>query len=156
MLQKAILVIGGLVALVTGLVAYHWSEPDFSTLDGEAVSWSELQGQVVVINFFAEWCAPCLRELPELNRFAGMIEGQNVRLFGASFDQVNNDELSKLKEKYQIGFDLILSQPPARLPLERPNALPATFIIGPDGRVLRQLMGEQHADSLLDTVLEFL
>ena len=152
MQQKAILTLGALLALLAGIGAFYWSKSDFTTLDGEQVSWSDLQGQVVVINFFAEWCAPCLRELPELNQFASMTEGQNIRLYGVSFDRLDDKELEQLRSKFQIKFPLIKSEPPASLPIPRPQALPATFIIGPDGRMVRQLMGEQHAQSLLESI----
>ncbi|GAA0346573.1 TlpA disulfide reductase family protein [Bowmanella denitrificans] len=147
--QKALILVLAVLAMLTGFSSYIWLKPDFYTLDGEAHQWRELRGQYVVINYFAEWCAPCLRELPELNRFNELVNNQQIQLFGVSFDQLEHSELASLKDKYAIAFPLIQTEPPPSLPLQRPQSLPATYIIGPDGKLIKQLMGEQHADTLL-------
>lgn len=146
--QKALILAVALIAMLAGASSYYWFKADFYTLQGDKHHWRDLRGQYVVINYFAEWCAPCLRELPELNRFNQMIAGDAIKLFGVSFDALSSDALAQLADKYEIGFELILTEPAPSLPLERPQSLPATFIIGPDGKLIKQLMGEQHADDL--------
>ncbi|GGO73155.1 TlpA family protein disulfide reductase [Bowmanella pacifica] len=147
--QKALILTVALIAMLAGTSSYYWFKADFHTLQGDKHHWRDLRGQYVVVNYFAEWCAPCLRELPELNRFNQMIAGDAVKLFGVSFDALSSDALAQLADKYEIDFELILTEPAPGLPLERPQSLPATFIIGPDGKLIKQLMGEQHADDLL-------
>ncbi|WP_246840486.1 TlpA disulfide reductase family protein [Lacimicrobium sp. SS2-24] len=152
MRQKIILIGLALVALFMGVGVQQWYTRDFVTLDGEAHRWRSYQGQWVVVNYFAEWCAPCLREIPELNKFAQMTEDTDISLFGVSFDRLPEQELEALAQKYAINFPLIRTEPPPMMPNERPNSLPATFIIGPDGQVVRQLMGEQEAEILLKVI----
>ncbi|MDF2177560.1 TlpA disulfide reductase family protein [Aliiglaciecola sp. CAU 1673] len=148
MRQNLIALTIGLLALGAGLVSYDWHKADFSTLGGEQYHWSELQDHYVVINYFAEWCAPCLRELPELNAFAKGIGDKPVKLFGVSFDPLNKEALQDLATRYNIEFELVLPEPLPNLPNPMPKGLPATFIIGPDGKVARQLLGEQTSDGL--------
>lgn len=120
---------------------------DFTTLDGEKHKWSSLQGKWLVVNYFAEWCVPCLKEIPELNHFYQQ-HSPEIALFAVSFDPLDDEALTSLQEKYQMQFPLInrLEVMPWQ---QKPVSLPTTYIIGPDGEVKRQLKGEQSADKLL-------
>ncbi|MEX1220638.1 MAG: TlpA disulfide reductase family protein [Idiomarina sp.] len=120
---------------------------DFVTDSGGAQQWDDLRGQYVVVNYFAEWCAPCLKELPELNEFH-QLHQQEVTLLGVSFDPMNNDQLAELKTKHGIEFPLIQTTPTPNLPFPRPDMLPATYIVTPEGDVKGPLLGEQTLDSL--------
>lgn len=120
---------------------------DFTTNQGNEQAWSDYSGEYVVVNFFAEWCAPCLKELPELNEFH-QLHGEEVSLIGVSYDQLNEEKLQALVDKYDIQFPLMLSEPMPNLPFERPKMLPATYIIKPSGEVSEPLLGEQSLESL--------
>ena len=121
--------------------------PDFHTDSAGAMRWHDLQGRYVLVNYFAEWCAPCLKELPELNAFHQQHADQ-VTLLGISFDPLDNQQLQQLRERYQIEFPLIQLQPAPNLPFAMPKMLPATYVISPDGKVSGPLLGEQHLGSL--------
>ncbi|OZB05742.1 MAG: thioredoxin [Idiomarina sp. 34-48-12] len=121
--------------------------PDFHTDTDGSHSWQQLEGGYVVVNYFAEWCAPCLRELPELNEFHELY-GDQVTLLGVSFDGLNNEELAALRAEYDIQFPLIQNEPLPNLPFAQPNALPATFIVTPSGEIKGPLLGEQTLASL--------
>lgn len=146
MLKKSIIALLCLLAVVLGIVVNLNQRVDFKTLDGEEYRWKTLQGNWLVVNYFAEWCAPCLREIPELNQFYTENK-QHLAMFAVSFDALSSTQLAELKTKYNIQFPVI-AQFNADTPMSRPNSLPATFIIGPDGRVVKQLLGEQSAESL--------
>ncbi len=120
---------------------------DFSTDTDGSYSWQQLEGGYVVVNYFAEWCAPCLRELPELNEFYELY-GDQVKLLGVSFDGLNNEELAALRAEYSIQFPLIQNEPLPMLPFAQPNALPATYIVTPSGEIKGPLLGEQTLATL--------
>ena len=126
-------------------------QANVTTDNGKTYDWSSMNGKTVVVNYFAEWCAPCLRELPELNEFHHQ-KPDNVELIGVSFDPMSNEDLAALKEKHGIEFPLVLTQPAPVFPFERPNMLPATYVIRADGSVDGPLMGEQTLDSLNNAV----
>jgi len=134
--------------IIFALTLFGCSESiDFHTDTQGAQSWSDFEGEYVVVNYFAEWCAPCLRELPELNEFHEA-HADKVTLLGVSFDPLNNNQLAALKEKHQIEFPLIQTEPTPSFPFARPKMLPATYIVGPDGSVEGPLLGEQSIESL--------
>src|SRR5690554_7553632 len=67
---------------------------------GEAVARTGLQGNWVVVNYWAEWCAPCLHELPEFNRLAAA--RPDIRVFGVNYDGVSGEELRELSDRMGI------------------------------------------------------
>lgn len=142
----------GISALILGITYQLNSRYDFTTLDGSTYQFKELEGKWVIINYFAEWCAPCLREIPELNEFKKLTDGkQNAILFGISYDAMQDHELSLLAEKYNIAFPLINSIE-TDLPFDAPKYLPATYLIRPDGTIAGQLLGEQSMKSLSQAI----
>lgn len=126
-------------------------EPDVVTDADNEFRWGNLGEKTVVVNYFAEWCAPCLRELPELNEF-NQKKAKDVELIGVSFDPMSNAELAELKQRHGIEFQLALMEPAPKFPFQRPQMLPATYVIKPDGSVKGPLMGEQDLESLENAV----
>ncbi|WP_127347896.1 TlpA family protein disulfide reductase [Pseudidiomarina mangrovi] len=139
--------VAGVTAILSSLLISCTPAPDFHTDSDGAMHWQQLKGRYVVVNYFAEWCAPCLKELPELNTFHRQHSDQ-VTLLGVSFDPLDNQQLAQLKQRYAIEFPLIQLQPAPKLPFAMPRMLPATYIIDPEGKVSGPLLGEQDLHSL--------
>jgi thiol-disulfide isomerase/thioredoxin len=150
MLRKIFYSLLTITGLLGGMYGYSLVRTDFQTDDGVAHKWRDYEGQWVVVNYFALWCAPCLREMPELNQFYQHNDA-NTPLFAISFDDLSEDELVEIKQKYDMQFPVI-TQVEQPLPMTKPISLPATFIIGPDGEVKKQLLGEQSAASLRNAI----
>jgi thiol-disulfide isomerase/thioredoxin len=144
-LKKVILVCLALVALFAGVMVQQLNQRDFTTLDGQHYRWQGLQGQWVVVNYFAKWCAPCLREIPELNLFQQQYP--HIKLFALSYDPLDDEQLLSLKKEFAIDV-AIISQIESLPWGQMPAALPHTIIIDPSGLVVKHLSGEQSADSL--------
>jgi thiol-disulfide isomerase/thioredoxin len=144
--------VAGIISLSLGIAYQLNNRYDFTTLDGSTYQFKELQGKWIIINYFAEWCAPCLREIPELNEFKKLTDGKQTGvLFGISYDAMQDHELALLTEKYNIEFPLINNIETA-LPFETPKYLPATYLIRPDGTLAGQLLGEQNSQSLSEAI----
>lgn len=139
-------------AFALGLSWQQINKTDFETLSGEQYRWRDLHGQWVVVNYFAQWCAPCLREVPELNKFADIAgKSGDLALFAVDFDQLSHQKLEDIKHQYQMQFTLIKAGA-KNLPFEKPQQLPATFIITPEGKMIKRLLGEQSSDGLLEQI----
>lgn len=149
-MKKVVFVLLTLSALAAGLWAQQQLRGDFSTLDGQTHSWDHPEGNWQVINYFAEWCAPCLREIPELNQFYQLNNG-DIQIYAVSFDPLSRLELQDLQKKYAIEFPIIekLDTLPWTQP---PSSLPTTYILDGEGKLQKQLKGEQSAEKLLQVI----
>lgn len=116
---------------------------------GQKVPADSLNGQWLVINYWAEWCAPCRTEIPELNSLAKQLEGRSAQVLGVNFDALQGDELKQVAERFGIAFTVLASDPAARFQLPHNDVLPVTYIVDADGKLRERLVGEQTATGLL-------
>lgn len=121
------------------------SEVELPRPQGAPLVWSELRGQWVLVNYWAAWCKPCLREIPELNSLS---EDPAITLLGVNFDGISGAELSQLGQRMNIEFDLLNQDPGPQLGWQTPIALPATLVINPQGELQQALFGEQTQASV--------
>ena len=81
--------------------------PDFSlkSLDGKTVDKSSLKGQVVVLNFWASWCAPCMSEIPELKEFAA---NSKAKVVGIALDETGLETVKPFVESRGINYTVLV------------------------------------------------
>ncbi len=112
-------------------------------------------GKWVVLNYWAEWCAPCIKEIPELNLLQAEHE-DDIAVLAVNFDRVTGAELITLAQKMGIQFGSVDPDPADALRLSRPVSLPTTYIFDPTGKLAAKLVGPQTSAELLariETVL---
>ena len=131
------------------LAAGACSRPELELADGTGTSWSAWEGQWLVINYWAEWCAPCRKEIPELNRLHAETD---VVVLGVNFDGLQNPALSRLIEEMNVEFPVLTTDPRLRWDLPLPTVLPSTLVINPDGELHDVLVGPQTYESLAHAV----
>ncbi|MBD8480669.1 TlpA disulfide reductase family protein [Pseudomonas coleopterorum] len=112
---------------------------------GNPVSAQTLDKHWLVVNYWAVWCGPCRREIPELNALSQSLQGQGVRVLGVNFDNLQGEELSAAAQTLGIDFPVLAQDPAPRFALPRSQGLPVTYIIDDQGKLREQLMGEQTA-----------
>jgi thiol-disulfide isomerase/thioredoxin len=123
-------------------------EPEVRLADGSTGNWDQWQGRWMLINYWAEWCAPCREEIPELNRLhEDGADGQLVVL-GVNFDGLSGEALSDLVERMDIGFPVLLDDPRARWQQPMPGVLPSTLVVDPEGKLRTVLVGPQTFETL--------
>ena len=101
-----------------------------------------------VINYWAEWCAPCREEIPELNRLATEL-GDRVAVQGVNYDGLTGAEHDASAKVMGIAFPSSGEDLGAQLKLERPKVLPTTYLIAPGGKLAHTLIGPQTYEVLL-------
>lgn len=120
--------------------------PAFGLSGGGELHWEDYRGQWVLVNYWAEWCRPCLEEIPELND-VDAIEG--VTVMAVNFDGITGTELEELGERMGIAFTMLTDDPAPALGWTLPGALPATFVVNPQGELTETLLGPQTEEELL-------
>lgn len=128
------------------LLASGCAREDFRWADGSPGRYADWSGRWVVVNYWAEWCAPCREEIPELNAFQR--ERTDVLVVGVNFDGLEGAALATLAAKMGIEFPVMVGSPRARFPHPVPEVLPATLVISPDGRIVATLVGPQTRVSI--------
>ena len=122
--------------------------PGYAVHGGGQLTLESLHGHWVFINYWAEWCAPCREEIPELNDFAAE-HAQRVRVLSVNFDGVTGEQLSAQIAGLGIAFPTLLTDPRAALGVPPPQGLPETLVIDPQGRLSQVLRGPQTGATLL-------
>ena len=152
------LVLMVLILTAPGLRAgYESDEPvDFTLqqLHGETVSLSDYRQKFVVLNYWATWCAPCRKEIPDLSSLHESRD--DIVVLGLAFEDTDMETFDEFLEEYHPSYPILLVDvyaPPE--PFGAPKALPTTIILGPEGNPVKTFMGpvtreaiESFTDSL--------
>ncbi len=104
---------------------------------------SEWQGKVLLVNFWATWCPPCVSEMPELVALQNDLASKNLQVIGIGIDSPSN--IREFAEKHQITYPLLLGglegSDLSRQFGNQSGGLPFTILIGADGSVRKTYMG---------------
>ncbi len=114
--------------------------------DGSKHQFSELRGQVVMLHFWAKWCAPCLSEMPSLAAFESRQKNLPFTLLALHVDPVSRDQLAFLPLS-DYPANLILNFDRSALDSLDVTGIPVTFIIDTHGRIRHVLRGPQNWSS---------
>ena len=122
----------------------------FDTFDGGTGTLAGYTGTPLVVNFFASWCPPCVREMPEFQEVFERLDGE-VAFLGLSQDQSAQDALDLVESTgvtYDVGWDLDLEVYQATGSI----AMPTTVFVSPSGELLDTFAGALDAESLADRI----
>lgn len=107
----------------------------------------DLRGQWVVINYWAQWCKPCIEEIPYLNTLDR--DYAQVTVLGVNYDGASGEDLEQQRQQLGVAFASLDADPAEQLGKARPVVLPTTFIVNPDGELVAELIGPQTLESLV-------
>jgi thiol-disulfide isomerase/thioredoxin len=167
----------GLVSMLAGALLFNLLQSDKSAnasldpeiplelhsiplfdLDGQQSRIADWEANILIVNFWAPWCAPCRREVPTLIEFHRDYAQRGVRVLGVAYD--SEPQVRRFASEYQINYPLFLAG--NRSPMynaafgNRSGSLPFTALLDQDHRILYQHNGELTADELREQLEAFL
>jgi cytochrome c biogenesis protein CcmG/thiol:disulfide interchange protein DsbE len=123
--------------------------PDFelSAIDGRRIKLSGFRGRVVVVNFWATWCAPCRVEMPWLSEFSVRYRDQGLTVLGISVDDGGRERVERFVHERPVDYPILLNDGNADQRYGGVRFLPQTFFVSRDGKITRRVYGiRTHAD----------
>lgn len=133
--------------------------PDFNlpTLpDGTMVSNDDFKEKVLLVNFFATWCPPCVKEMPVLVGLQKKYAEQDFTVIGFSVDKIENLEaLKKLVKKTEVNYPVVLALPKTKKEFGA-AFLPMTFLINKKGVMVKSYFGERKSAVFENDINELL
>ncbi|MGD8743127.1 MAG: TlpA disulfide reductase family protein [Granulosicoccaceae bacterium] len=126
-------------------------------LRGKVHNLSDYKNQVVLVQFWATYCAPCRKEMPSMNRLQDKLKGKPFKILAVNMAEEASDVKAFVKE-VKPGFTILLDTDGTYIQQWKVFAAPANFIIGKDGKIKYTLYGgvEWDADEIVATLTQLL
>lgn len=115
-------------------------ELTMQALDGRTITTDDLRGKVTLVNFWATWCGPCRAEIPDLIKLQERYPDQ-LRIIGVSEDEGPVQAVETFAAQFGINYPIVMTSPELDRAFPGVMALPTSFIVDPDLRVVRTHVG---------------
>ncbi len=115
-------------------------------LDDKTYTLADYRGRWVVLNFWATWCSPCLKEMPELQRFHQ--RHPQVAVWGITFEDTPKDTMKAFVKRLGVTYPIMGQGQQPYTPFGEVTGLPTTFLVNPEGRFHRAIRGTVTAAEL--------
>jgi cytochrome c-type biogenesis protein len=165
----ALVVVGFVVALML-YVGYHRARrsgpdfaprlttsslaPDFSleSLEGKTMRLSDYRGKAVLLNFWATWCGPCKIEMPWFVEFQNQYAAQGLQIVGVAMDDASKEDIGKFAKDMGVNYPILIGKEAVGDQYGGVPALPETFLIGRDGKIVDKIIGLRGKAEIEDSI----
>jgi thiol-disulfide isomerase/thioredoxin len=153
MIRRFLAVAVAALAFAGPAIAATATVPDLkvTTLDGKPFSLAAQHGKWVIVNYWATWCVPCIKEMPDISAFVK--NHKNVTAIGLAFEDTDAKDIRAFVAKHPVVYPIAqvdVTDPPKAF--EEPKGLPTTYLIAPDGTVAKRFVGPVTEQSLGEAI----
>ena len=122
--------------------------------DGRLHRLEDYRGNWVIVNFWATWCAPCIKEIPELKRFHQQHRDKDVVVIGINFEELTAEQLQQAIAEFDINYPVLRIGSVPLVPFEPLKGLPSTFAVSPQGRMVQSWIGPVNEETLQKFIMQ--
>ncbi len=117
--------------------------PDFALpdLDGKTVKLSDFKGKVIILDFWATWCSPCVYEIPHFIELYEQYKENGFQMIGIAFQSGSASNIRQFVEKHGINYPILMGNRVIAREYGGINAIPTTFVIDRQGRIVQKYIG---------------
>jgi thiol-disulfide isomerase/thioredoxin len=135
-------------------IAKSGPAPDFTlqSLDGNSMRLSDLRGKAVLLNFWATWCSPCKIEMPWFIELQKQYGAQGLQIVGVAMDDSSKEDIAKFAKDMGVNYPVLLGKEEVGDAYGGVPALPETFFIGRDGKIVDKIIGLKGKAEIEDSI----
>jgi len=132
--------------------------PDFElkSLDGKNTKLSSYRGKAVLLNFWATWCGPCKIEIPWFVELQKQYGPQGFQIVGVAMDDASTEDIAKFAKEMGVDYPILLGTESVGEAYGGVSALPTTFFIDRDGKIIAREFGLQSRSVFVDHIKQAL
>lgn len=133
--------------------------PDLTmtTLDGQEINLAQQKGKVVLVNFWATWCAPCRKEIPDLIDLYDEHKSDGLMVVGVALDEEGTEVVAPFAEREKINYPIVIDTTETiEAKFDAMYGLPTTYVVNPEGKIVRRILGIFPIDKMKPELLEML
>jgi peroxiredoxin len=133
--------------------------PDFTLMDmqGRQVSLSDFKGKIVLVNFWATWCPPCIEEMPSMEKLYQRFKGEDFVLLAVNAEENGKQLVEGFLKKHNFSFPILLDEDAKVQQLFNVFRFPETVIINRHGEIVTKVLGGRDwMDQEIVRVLDFM
>jgi thiol-disulfide isomerase/thioredoxin len=128
--------------------------PQFALKDlkGRVARLADYKGKVLLINFWATWCAPCRAEMPDLAKLQKEYERRGLQIIGIAHPPFKGQTVRRMAKQLKVNYPILLGTPGVSAEYGVSDVLPVTFVVDRDGKIRARILGILEAEEFEQSV----